>query len=116
MKTFGRVVVAARKAAGLKQKDVAERLRRVDGRKVMAPYLNDLEHDRRNPPENAILDQLGKLLGVSVDILYFYARRLPGDMARDFDYRAIEAAYRAFRETLSTGRTGNEIKLDSHWE
>jgi transcriptional regulator with XRE-family HTH domain len=116
MKTFGRVVVAARKAAGLKQKDVAARLHRVDGRKVMAPYLNDLEHDRRNPPENAILDQLGKLLGVSVDILYFYARRLPGDVARDFDDRAIEAAYHAFRETLSISQPTAGLELGSHWE
>ena len=50
MKTFGQVITEARKKAGLTQKEVAERLRRGDGRTVLPPYLNDLEHDRRYPP------------------------------------------------------------------
>jgi transcriptional regulator with XRE-family HTH domain len=37
MKTFGQVIREARKAAGLTQKTVAERLRRGDGRKVLPP-------------------------------------------------------------------------------
>ena len=57
MKTFGQVIREARKKAGLTQKEVAERLRRQDGRKVLPPYLNDLEHDRRYPPENSVIDQ-----------------------------------------------------------
>jgi hypothetical protein len=40
----------ARKAAGLTQKAVAERLPRGDGRKVLPLFLNDLEHDRLYPP------------------------------------------------------------------
>jgi transcriptional regulator with XRE-family HTH domain len=49
MMTFGQVIMEARKKAGLTQKEVAERLRREDGRKVLPPYLKDLEHDRRYP-------------------------------------------------------------------
>src|ERR1700737_3243272 len=52
MKTFGQVLTEARKRAGLTQKEVAERLRREDGRAVDAPYLNAMEHDRRLPPTN----------------------------------------------------------------
>ena len=70
MKTFGQVITEARKKAGLTQKEVAERLRREDGRKVLPPYLNDLEHDRRYPPENSVIDQLAKILGVSADVSY----------------------------------------------
>jgi len=69
--------VAACKAAGLKQKDVAERVGRGDGSKAMAPYLNDLEHDRCNPPENSVLDRLAKLLGISVDGLYLLRSAAP---------------------------------------
>jgi transcriptional regulator with XRE-family HTH domain len=76
MKTFGQVIVQARKVVGLTQKAVAERLRRGDGRKVLAPYLNDLEHDRRYPPENAVIQQLAKILNLSPDVLYFYAKRI----------------------------------------
>ena len=43
MKTFGQVIMEARKKAGLTQKEVAERLRREDGRRVLPPLLNDLD-------------------------------------------------------------------------
>lgn len=60
MKTFGQVIREARKSVGLTQKAVAERLRRGDGRKVLPPFLNDLEFDRRLPPENAVIEQLAR--------------------------------------------------------
>jgi hypothetical protein len=61
MRTFGQVIVRARKAAGLTPKAVAECPRREDGRKVLPPWLNDLEHDGRYSPENAVIEQLAKL-------------------------------------------------------
>jgi len=60
MRTFGQVIVEARKAGSLTQNAVAERLRRGDGRRVLPPWLNDLEHDRRYPPENAVIEQLAR--------------------------------------------------------
>ena len=39
MKTFGQVITEARKKAGLTQKEVAEQLRREDGRTVLPPFL-----------------------------------------------------------------------------
>jgi transcriptional regulator with XRE-family HTH domain len=77
----------------LTQKAVAERLRRGDGRKVLPPFLNDLEFNRRLPPENAVIEQLAKILNLSPDILYFYAKRLPGDIAHNVDEERIIAAY-----------------------
>lgn len=109
MKTFGQVIVAARKAAGLTQKVVAERLRHGDGRKVLPPYLNDLEHGRRYPPENAVIDQLAKILCISKDFLYYYAKRLPGDIERDFDKSRIDAAYRVFRNELTRAAIRPEL-------
>jgi len=100
MKTFGQVIVEARKAAGLTQKAVAERLRRGDGRKVLPPYLNDLEHDRRYPPEDAVIEQLAKILNLSSDVLYFYAKRVPPDVMRDAPDSEVQAAYKAFRRVI----------------
>ena len=100
MKTFGQVIVEARKAAGLTQKSVAERLRRGDGRNVSPPFLNDLEHDRRYPPENAVIEQLARILNLSADVLYFYAKRVPPDVRRDATDSEIEDAYRAFRRVI----------------
>ena len=104
MKTFGQVITDARKKAGLTQKEVAERLRRGDGRVVLPPYLNDLEHDRRYPPENEVIEQLAKILGLSSDVLYFYAKRVPADVRRDADDNEVEAAYRAFRQVIDEAR------------
>ena len=67
MKSFGQVLTEARKRAGLTQKEVAERLRREDGRPVDAPYLNAVEHDRRRPPTNFLIEQLAKIVGISAD-------------------------------------------------
>jgi transcriptional regulator with XRE-family HTH domain len=100
MKTFGQVITEARKKAGLTQKEVAERLRRADSRTVLPPYLNDLEHDRRYPPENEVIEQLAKILKLSSDVLYFYAKRVPADVRRDADDTEVEAAYTAFRKVI----------------
>jgi transcriptional regulator with XRE-family HTH domain len=83
MKTFGQVIVEARKAVGLTQKVVAERLRHGDGRRVLPTYLNGLEHDRRSPPENAVIERWAKILNLSSDAPYFYAKRVPADAKRD---------------------------------
>jgi transcriptional regulator with XRE-family HTH domain len=104
MKTFGQVITEARKKAGLTQKEVSERLRRRDGRTVLPPFLNDLEHDRRYPPENEVIEQLGEILGLSSDVLYFYAKRVPADVRRDADNDEVEAAYRAFRQVIGQAR------------
>jgi transcriptional regulator with XRE-family HTH domain len=104
MKTFGQVITEARKKAGLTQKEVAEQLLREDGRKVLPPFLNDLEHDRRYPPENGVIDELANILEMSADVLYFYAKRLPSDVTRDANDSQVEEAYRAFRKALDTGK------------
>lgn len=108
MKTFGQVITQARKKAGLTQKEVAQLLRREDGRKVLPPYLNDLEHDRRYPPENSVIDQLSKILGVSSDVLYFHANRLSDDLNRAADGADVQAAFRAFRKALDTHKASGK--------
>lgn len=113
MKTFGRVIVEARKAAGLTQKAVAQRLRRGDGRAVMPTYLNYLEHDRRRPPESTLIEQLAEVLKVSPDFPYFYARCLPTNVEDDFDERSIQVAYAALREKLRKAPTAEDLRCSS---
>ena len=102
MKTFGHVMREARKKAGLTQKEVAGRHKREDGRLVDPPYLNSLEHDRRYPPPNDLIQQLAKIIGISADVLYFYANRLPADVKREAEHREVEAAYEPFRKALGS--------------
>ena len=79
MECYRNICTSHRKSpqAGLTQKAAAERLRRGGGRKVLPPFLNDLEHDRRYPPEDAMVEQLAKILRLSADVLYFYANGCP---------------------------------------
>jgi len=51
--------------AGLAQKELAEHLHPEDGRRVLPPFLNDLEHDHRYPPENAVIEQPADILNFS---------------------------------------------------
>ena len=82
-------------------------IRREDGRKVLPPYLNDLEHDRRYPPENVVIEQLAKFLRISADVLYFYAKRLPKYVELDANDTQVEEAYRAFRKVLQKTTPSN---------
>ena len=44
--TFGRAIVAARKAKGLSQKDLAALIHKEEDEGSISPqYLNDIEHD-----------------------------------------------------------------------
>jgi transcriptional regulator with XRE-family HTH domain len=100
MKTFGQVLREARKKAGISQRELAARLRREDGRPVDPPYLNAVEHDHRYPPEDYIIEQMARIVGISADVLYFHANRQPADVKSDVDQQQVEAAYRAFRKAL----------------
>jgi transcriptional regulator with XRE-family HTH domain len=107
-KTFGHVLTEARKRAGLTQKEVAESLRRPDGRRVDAPDLNAVEHDRRRLPPDYLIEQLAKIIGISANVLFFHARRMPTDIKRDVDNQQVEAASQAFRKALKGSKTGNK--------
>jgi len=99
MKTFGQALTEARKKAGITQRELAARLKREDGRPVDPPYLNAVEHDHRYPPEDSVIEQIAKILGISADVLYFHANRQPPDV-KGADQDRLEAAYRAFRKAL----------------
>jgi transcriptional regulator with XRE-family HTH domain len=108
MKTVGQVLTEARKRAGLTQKEVAERLRREDGRPIYAPYLNSVEHDRRRPPPNFLIEQLAKILRISADILYYRACRMPSAIRGDIEHERVEAAYQAFRKAFKDAKSGKQ--------
>ncbi len=69
MKTFGEVVAETRRARGLTQKALAARLKKKDGTTIGLAYINDIEHNRRNPPAPHFVAQLAEVLGVPHDVL-----------------------------------------------
>lgn len=101
-KTFGQVISDARKEKTLSQKELAERLKKEDGEAISPQYLNDIEHDRRNPPSEFILKQISNELGIPLDVLSYYAGRIPTDVTKtkNVNQEQVVAAYQAFRRAL----------------
>ncbi len=95
-------MTAARKRAGLSQKELAARLAKEDGTPISQPYMNDIERDRRNPPPPHLLRQIAAVLDLSEEHLLFLAGDYPPDLraeAGTYPPAAVEAAFDAFRET-----------------
>jgi transcriptional regulator with XRE-family HTH domain len=102
MKTFGEVIVEARRAANLTQRQLAALIKNEEGRGISGPYLNDIEHGFRHPPRGFLLQQFATVLNLDVDLLYFLARQLPieVDFSKVSEQQGI-AAYRTFRRILT---------------
>lgn len=103
MKTFGQIIADARKALGLSQKDFAAKVLKEDGEAISPQYLNDIEHDRRNPPSEFIIGQFAKQLKLKEEPLIAAAGMWPADIQqklRSADPKVIEQAFTAFRKVL----------------
>jgi transcriptional regulator with XRE-family HTH domain len=104
-RTFGRVILESRRALGLSQKDLASRVRRDDGGPISPQYLNDIEHDRRNPTGRLLIDQIARALKLDADYLSFLAGQFPEDVRRQKpDEEQFSSAWQAFRRNLKEGR------------
>ncbi len=103
--SFGAAIASARKELGRSQKDLASKILKEDGLPITPQYLNDIEHDRRSPSSDHMVKQfaavLGKVPGMSTNVLYLLAGRVPGDLARtNVSPSTIEKAFTAFRREL----------------
>lgn len=90
--TLGSVITTARKAKGLSQKELAERV-------ALSPqYLNDIEHDRRMPSSPGFVTQVAKVLSLDADYLSFLADTWPDSLRRQIksadDFTRLVTAFR----------------------
>ncbi len=99
MKTFGSILSEVRRAKGLSQKELASRVAKEDGQAISAQYLNDIEHDRRNPPSEYLIGQIADVLGESKDFLCLAAGTIPDDLRSlaTTQPEKAQAAFKAFR-------------------
>ena len=100
--SFGSVITAARRRRALSQKELASRLKKEDGDAISPQYLNDLERDRRNPPNEHLLAQLAEQLELEREYLFYVAGTYPDDLkpAGTESPEKVAAAFRAFRRAL----------------
>ena len=92
--TLGSKIAERRRAQHLSQKQLAERILRDDGAPISPQYLNDIERDRRVPPDY-LLQRIAGQLGIDLDYLVFLAGRIPPSLS----YLTDEGAFVAFRRS-----------------
>lgn len=102
MKTFGTLISEARRTKGLSQKDLAAKVKKEDGQAISAQYLNDIEHDRRNPPSEFLIAQIAVHIDLSKDILCIAAGTIPNDLQKiaTVQPQKVEQAFKAFRRAV----------------
>lgn len=102
--TLGEIIAEARQNKGLSQRELASLIIKEDGQHISTPYLNDIEHDRRRPSSDHILEQFARALEIEPEVLYFVAKRIPAyAYETPADRRLMVAALRAFRRVLQRG-------------
>jgi transcriptional regulator with XRE-family HTH domain len=106
MKTFGTLISEARRAKGLSQKDLAAKVKKEVGQAISAQYLNDIEHDRRNPPSEFLICQIADLIDVSKDVLCIAAGTIPNDLQKiaATQPQKVEEAFKAFRRAVKDNK------------
>lgn len=97
--SFGAKIAEARKKAGLSQKELAIKV------EISPQYLNDIEHGKRNPNSDTLIEAFSKALHLDPAVLYYLARRLPPlDMNQNVSDEKVVEAYKAFRRTLKESK------------
>ena len=114
--SFGAAILKARTDMQLLQKDVAAAIVKQDGVAMSASYLNDIERDRRNPPNAHIIRQLASTLDLDEDYLWFLAGRIPTDMLElTLDQASISRAVKTLRRTLLVLQRLFQSATDVSW-
>ena len=104
---FGAAIREARQRLKLSLQKVGVKLRKDDGTPVSPQYLNDLEHGRRNPPDEKIVAQMAKVLDIDPDTLLSLAGKGPVEVQEYLDHAPEERGNigRLFRKAKEAGFT-----------
>jgi transcriptional regulator with XRE-family HTH domain len=98
VETFGRAISQARKTRGWSQKELAQKILREDEEPISPQYLNDIEHDRRSPSSDRMVQQFADMLRIEADWLYYLAGKFPADLReRKLTQQEVAKAMVAFR-------------------
>ena len=102
-KTLGQTIREARVRAGMTQKELAAKIIRKEEyseeqKSITPQYLNDIEHDRRTPPEY-VTRQIAKHTGLDPDYLVLLAGSVPEAILRTgITEEAAKEAVKLFRK------------------
>jgi transcriptional regulator with XRE-family HTH domain len=104
--TFGELISSARKKKRLSQRELAAQIG------ISGPYLNDIEHGRRNPPSGELAAKMATALGIPEDHLCAAAGSMPADVQRAAmvqDPEKFQKEFAAFRRAMGiSSRPGSK--------
>ncbi|MBS0641743.1 MAG: helix-turn-helix transcriptional regulator [Proteobacteria bacterium] len=105
--SFGTYISAARKKLGWNQRQLADAIEREEGGTISPQYLNDIEHDRRSPSSDHMIQQFARALNLDTDHLYYLAGRWPADVRQArLSPQTVQKVMTAFRRNLPTKGKG----------
>jgi transcriptional regulator with XRE-family HTH domain len=78
--TFGQAVTELRQQTGLNQRELAKKVRKEDGGPISQQYLNDIEHDRRNPTGEHLIKEMAKALNADATFLTWLSGQVPSEL------------------------------------
>lgn len=93
---LGKYISIKRKALGMSQKELASKV------SITPPYLNDIEHGRRNPRSEELLAQFANVLDLDLKYLSYLAGKFTQEM-QDLNLNANE-----FSNAMKLFRRGEE--------
>ena len=81
-------------------------MKKEDGQAISAQYLNDIEHDRRNPPSEFLIAQMAELLRLSRMFSASRRERYREDLQkwRERSREKVEQAFKAFRKAVKDSK------------
>jgi transcriptional regulator with XRE-family HTH domain len=101
--TFGQAIARARKAKDLSQKELAALIQKdEEGGAISPQYLNDIEHDRRNPTSDHLIREFARVLDEDEGYLFVLAGKIPDDIRERAQSREkIVQGFANFRRTVT---------------
>ena len=103
--TFGSAISNVRRENRWSLKDLSSQIRREDGQAISPQYLNDIEHDRRRPSSDHMVQQFADVLKINRDWLYYLAGRFPEDIRQwRLSEKEVQKRIFAFRSPSPRGR------------
>ncbi len=102
-RSLGQIILEKRKAIPLTQRQAAALIRKSNGKPISAVYLNDIEHDRRSPSSDHLIEQFAKVLDIPMEVLYLVTRRIPPtyfSIRSSDDEKKVIQAFEAFQAAL----------------
>ena len=108
--TFGQAIITARKAKLMSQKQLASMIIKDDGKPISPQYLNDIERDRRNPPNDQFITQFAKILDIPEEYLFFIVHEIPPKYRQNAPANpvVVQEAFEAFERSYRRGEGGKE--------